>query len=159
MTEPEVESVVREVTDEECTFYREMGWCMLPALVDPSFAAYLLERGRQRREERAAAGHDRAPFIKPGTLPGPGSPAHGFGRDEEPFHSLMFSQRMARNAQRLCDREPALPAQPACLPACQPASQPASQCSVTQLTTSALAHRQAAQRCGCADAISDRHLR
>jgi|EP01046_Picozoa_sp_COSAG06_P071015 hypothetical protein len=113
MTEPEVESVVREVTDEECTFYREMGWCMLPALVDPSFAAYLLERGRQRREERAAAGHDRAPFIKPGTLPGPGSPAHGFGRDEEPFHSLMFSKRMARNAQRLCDREPALPAQPA----------------------------------------------
>ena len=110
MTEPEVESVVREVTDEECTFYREMGWCMLPALVDPSFAAYLLERGRQRREERAAAGHDRAPFIKPGTLPGPGSPAHGFGRDEEPFHSLMFSQRMARNAQRLCDREPAQPA-------------------------------------------------
>ena len=87
-----------------------MGWCMLPALVDPSFAAYLLERGRQRREERAAAGHDRAPFIKPGTLPGPGSPAHGFGRDEEPFHSLMFSQRMARNAQRLCDREPAQPA-------------------------------------------------
>ena len=105
MTEAVVEAVVREVTDEECAFYREMGWCMLPALVDPAFASHMLEVGIERRAARTAAKYDRARFIKEGTAQGPQSPAHGFGRDEEPFHSLMFSARMARNAQRLCDRE------------------------------------------------------
>ena len=39
ITAHEIETVVREVTDEEVAFYHEYGWVMMPRLVAPEFAA------------------------------------------------------------------------------------------------------------------------
>jgi hypothetical protein len=95
MTEREIETVVREVTNEEVAYYREYGWVMMKELVAPEFAAELQDVGkawRQGREKEGGSGHH--PFA-------------GLALDEtaEPFRSFMFSQRMAKNATRLVDRK------------------------------------------------------
>ena len=78
----------------QVAFYAEYGWIMLSRLVDPAFAEYMLDLGIQRREARASdPDFTREHLLKPGTSAGPTSPAHGFGRDEEPYQSLMFSER------------------------------------------------------------------
>ena len=94
MTEREIETVLREVTDEEVAFYQEYGWVMMKQLVDPVFAAELLHVGREWRERREKEA-------------GPGKAAAGLARQEEaePFPSFMFSQRMAQNAMRLVNRK------------------------------------------------------
>eukprot|EP01043_Picozoa_sp_COSAG02_P100248 COSAG02_NODE_36335_length_456_cov_0.638655_2_plen_67_part_01 len=43
VSEEEVEAVVREVTDEEVAHYHEFGWVMMRRLVEPSFAAEMLQ--------------------------------------------------------------------------------------------------------------------
>ena len=94
MTEREIETVLREVTDEEVAFYQEYGWVMMKQLVDPVFAAELLHVGREWRERREKEA-------------GPGKAAAGLARQQEaePFPSFMFSQRMAQNAMRLVNRK------------------------------------------------------
>jgi hypothetical protein len=100
MSDTEIEAVVREVTDEEVTFYREHGWVMLRALVDTDFAAELLAAGLAYRE---TVGGRTELMARP--------PTGGMADEErkgsiglEPYRSLMFSERMAQNAQRLLDR-------------------------------------------------------
>ncbi len=94
MTEREIEAVLREVTDEEVTFYHEYGWVMMPRLVAPEFAAELLRVGREWAER------NREEI-------GPGKPVAGLARNQEtePFRSFMFSERMAQNATRLVNRK------------------------------------------------------
>ena len=81
MSEQEVENVVREVTDEEVAHYQEYGWVMLRGLVAPGLTVDLLrvlmEDGQTRK------------------------PAHD---GVEPFRSMVFSQRCASNAARLCNK-------------------------------------------------------
>ena len=94
MTEREIETVLREVTDDEAAFYQEYGWVMMKQLVDPAFAAELLHVGRKWRERKDKEA-------------GPGKAAAGLARQEEaePFPSFMFSQRMSQNAMRLVNRK------------------------------------------------------
>ena len=89
LTEAEVESIVRRVTDDEISHYHEFGWVMMRGLVDPAFASELLQSGLRLGQ---AAGRE---FVE-------NQPAR---RGEEPFHSFMFSRRMASNATRLVNRK------------------------------------------------------
>mgnify|MGYP001989685639 CR=1 FL=1 len=59
MTEREIESVLREVTDEEVAFYQEYGWVMMKQLVDPAFATELLRVGQVWRESK----QEKGPFV------------------------------------------------------------------------------------------------
>ena len=52
MTVREIETVVREVTDEEVAFYEEYGWVMMKQFVDPDFAMELLRVGQAWKERR-----------------------------------------------------------------------------------------------------------
>ena len=90
MTKHEIETIVREVTDEEVAFYHEYGWVMMPRLVAPDFATELLRVGKSHRQKV-----------------GPGKPVAGLARNQEtePFRSFMFSERMAQNATRLVNRK------------------------------------------------------
>ena len=87
MTEREIRSALREVTDEEVACYQEYGWVMMRQLVAPEFAAELLRAGQEWSE-------------RSGKETGPRS---GLAREEgtEPFRSFMFSERMSQNAMRL----------------------------------------------------------
>ena len=91
MTEREIKSVLREVTDEEVACYQEYGWVMMRQLVAPEFAAELLRAGQEWSE-------------RSGKETGPRS---GLAREEgtEPFRSFMFSERMSQNAMRLVNRK------------------------------------------------------
>ena len=94
MTKREIETIVREVTDEEVAFYHEYGWVMMPRLVDPEFAVQLLRVGQEWVDRNAQeVGH--------------GNPRAGLARNQEtePFRSFMFSERMAQNATRLVNRK------------------------------------------------------
>ena len=90
MSKREIEAVLREVTDEEVTFYQEYGWVMMRQLVAPEFAAELLCVGQEWRERSDKETGPRCP-----------------ARDEsaEPFRSFMFSERMSQNAMRLVNRK------------------------------------------------------
>jgi hypothetical protein len=80
---------VREVTDAELAFYREHGWVKLPGLITPELAAALLAAGlewHERNQKQTYAWHSMA------------------SAGVEPFRSLVFSERMGRNAQVLMDR-------------------------------------------------------
>ena len=94
MTKSEIETLVREVTDEEVAFYHEYGWVMMPRLVAPDFAAQLLRVGQEFADRNAQE-------------VGPGKPVAGLARNQEtePFRSFMFSERMAQNATRLVNRK------------------------------------------------------
>jgi hypothetical protein len=83
LSEEEVEAAVREVTDEEVAHYHEFGWVMMRRLVEPSFAAEMLQA--LRASEADFGGH---PAL--------------FGI--EPFRSFMFSRRMSSNAAKLVNR-------------------------------------------------------
>ena len=91
MTEHEIKSVLREVTDEEVACYQEYGWVMMRQLVAPEFAAELLRAGQEWSE-------------RSGKETGPRS---GLAREEgaEPFRSFMFSERMSQNAMRLVNKK------------------------------------------------------
>ncbi len=89
MTEREIATVLREVTDEEVVFYQDYEWGMMKQLVDPDFAKDLLRVGQAWKERRDQE-------------TGPGKPA---AEEIEPYHSLMFSERMARNATWLVNRK------------------------------------------------------
>ena len=82
MAEPEVEAVVRQVTDEEVAHYCEFGWVMLRELVAPAFAAEMLATAARQPD---AAGHPALAGV-------------------EPFRSFMFSHRMSSNAAKLANR-------------------------------------------------------
>ena len=90
MTKREIETVVREVTDEEVAFYHEYGWVMMPRLVAPEFATQLLRVGREWADRNSQK-----------------MPVAGLARNQEtePFRSFMFSERMAQNATRLVNRK------------------------------------------------------
>ena len=91
MTEREIRSALREVTDEEVACYQKYGWVMMRRLVAPKFAAELLRVGQEWSE-------------RSGKETGPRS---GLAREEgtEPFRSFMFSERMSQNAMRLVHRK------------------------------------------------------
>ncbi len=94
MTKREIETIVREVTDEEVAFYHEYGWVMMPRLVAPEFAAQLLRVGREwvdRNAQEVGHGNPRAGLA--------------LNQETEPFRSFMFSERMAQNATRLVNRK------------------------------------------------------
>jgi hypothetical protein len=97
MTDSAQKFSVRNVTDEEVTFFHQHGWAKLDRLIDPGLAAELL---------------DAAKLI----LENPGAPqnpmgwwdTHYFaGRDHgtEPFASLLFSSDLGRTASRIMDRQ------------------------------------------------------
>ena len=94
ITEREIETIVREVTDEEVAFYHEYGWVMMPQLVAPEVAAQLLRVGQEFADRNAQE-------------VGSGKPVAGLARNQEtePFRSFMFSERMAQNATRLVNRK------------------------------------------------------
>jgi hypothetical protein len=80
---------LREVTEEEIAFYREHGWVKLPGLITPEFAQTLKDTTldwHERNQKRPIEWHS---MVK---------------SEVEPFRSLVFSERMGRNAQRLMDR-------------------------------------------------------
>jgi len=86
LSDSAIAELVREVTDEEVAFYEEHGWVKLDGLVDPELAAELLE---------ASGTEDNADlFVR----------NHLALESIEPFRSLMFSERMGWNAQRLLNR-------------------------------------------------------
>ena len=94
MTAREIESVLREVTEEEVAFYQEYGWVMLKQLVNRDFAPKLLRVGQDLRKS-----HGKELAL--------GKPAAGLAQQKnaEPFRSFMFSKRMSRNAIRLVNRK------------------------------------------------------
>ena len=88
IAEAEMESIVRTVTDEEVEHYHEFGWVMMRGLVEPAFAAHLLQSALDLGQAAGRELVDNQPAL----------------RGDEPFHSLMFSRRMANNATRLANR-------------------------------------------------------
>jgi hypothetical protein len=85
-------ALIREIGDDEVAFYLESGWVKLDRLIDPGVA---MECGR-KAETRIGSDEARGTSLD---LAGCLAPA-----GEEPFHSIAFSDRMGRNAQRLIDR-------------------------------------------------------
>ncbi|HEX4216223.1 MAG TPA: phytanoyl-CoA dioxygenase family protein [Candidatus Dormibacteraeota bacterium] len=87
----EIAASVREVTDDEVAFYQEHGWVKLDALIAPEFAAELLRVGEDWHQREHKSTRDWNSLA--------------LHADAEPYRSLMFSDRMGRNAQRLVNRE------------------------------------------------------
>src|SRR5437870_10043391 len=79
----DVDAKIREITDEEIAFYEKNGWVKLDRLVDPELADEL------RRVVADIPNQDRRWLAKNGV---------------EPFRSMMFSEKMGQNAQRLANR-------------------------------------------------------
>ena len=92
LTEREIESVVREVTDEEVAFYEEYGLVMMKQLVDPEFATELLSVGQAWLEQNDEEKRRRETRL-------------AMQEEAEPFRSFVFSQRMSKNAMRLINRK------------------------------------------------------
>ena len=90
MTNLEIESVVRRVTDEEVTRYHDYGWVMMKNLVDPGFASELLAVGQAWIERRGEKTKGRTALARE--------------ENTEPFRSFMFSEIMSQNASRLVNR-------------------------------------------------------
>lgn len=93
LSELDVASAVREVTDEEVDFYTEHGWVMLEGLVDPDLALELLDvaqrfQGEQLKNERMET-----------------SNSLGLRSDAEPYRAFALGEVMCRNAQRLINRK------------------------------------------------------
>ncbi len=86
-----ITSQVRAVTDSELAFYHEHGWVKLPGLISPSLAAELVSAGKAWH---AAQGKNIVDWI----------PMAGAAR-VEPFQTLVHSEAMGRNAQKLIDRQ------------------------------------------------------
>jgi hypothetical protein len=82
-TTQDVDSFVREVTDEEVAFYIEHGWVKLPGLVAPELAAELLRVGRTLSDPNWVAAQP----------------------DAEPFRAFVYGDVMARSAVRLMNRK------------------------------------------------------
>eukprot|EP01051_Picozoa_sp_SAG22_P025964 SAG22_NODE_7953_length_695_cov_1.040268_1_plen_176_part_10 len=87
--ERDVEAAVRDVTAAEIAHYAELGWVMMPRLVDPSFAAELL---------RAKLQLDEAAGVQPGRASGLAM------QGIQPHRSFIFSRRMVANAARLINQ-------------------------------------------------------
>jgi hypothetical protein len=81
---------VRAVTDDELAFYREHGWVMLKGLISPELAGAMLEAGLRWHEQNQRRPNEWISMA-----------AHA---ELEPFKSLVFSDIMLRNAQKLIDR-------------------------------------------------------
>jgi hypothetical protein len=79
---------VREVTDAELAFYREHGWVKLPGLISRELAAELLAAGLRWHERNERRTNEWLSMAR---------------AEVEPFRSLVFSERMGRNAQILMD--------------------------------------------------------
>lgn len=86
----DVNSQLREVTDDEVAHYEEYGWVKLDGLVTRELAATLLEVGLRPRSGVETPGSWEQMAIRPGV---------------EPYRSLFFSERMASNASRLINRQ------------------------------------------------------
>lgn len=82
----EIAAHIREVTDAEVAFYERNGWVKLDHLVTPELAAELLRVG-----------------VESGDTPG-GWESVARDPGVEPFRSLVFGERMGRNAARLVNR-------------------------------------------------------
>ncbi len=93
MTEGEIEAVLREVTDEEVTFYHEYGWVMMKQLVAPEFATQLQRVAQERRDCQDKEGTDRPDVHL------------ALAKEAEPYRSFMFSERMSHNAMRLVNKK------------------------------------------------------
>jgi len=86
-----IDAHVRALTDAEVAFYLEHGWVKLDRLVTPEFAAELLRAGLEWHER------NQKPVVEWHSLAGEAR--------AEPFRSLVFSEVMGRNAQRLIGRK------------------------------------------------------
>lgn len=82
----DISAHIREVTDDEVAFYQENGWVKLDRLVAPEFAAELLRVGVDASDDPRGW---NALALDPGT---------------EPFRSMVFGDRMGRNAAQLVNR-------------------------------------------------------
>lgn len=82
-----VEANIRDVTDDEVAFYEENGWVKLDRLISPELATELMRVGLET-SDRPGAWESMA--TEPGV---------------EPFRSVMFSDRMGRNASHLVNRK------------------------------------------------------
>lgn len=83
----DVEAHIREVTDDEVAFYERNGWVKLDRLITPELAAELMRVGLETSDRPGG-------WESMATAPG-----------VEPFRSVMFSDRMGRNASRLVNRQ------------------------------------------------------
>src|SRR4051812_23040815 len=81
---------VRAVTDDELAFYREHGWVKLDSLISRELAAALLEAGLRWHEQNQRRPSEWISMAKHAAI--------------EPFRSLVFSDTMLRNGQKLMDR-------------------------------------------------------
>jgi ectoine hydroxylase-related dioxygenase (phytanoyl-CoA dioxygenase family) len=101
-------TLMREVEDEEVSFYREHGWVKLDRLIAPELAAQMREAVADRVLSADAAAveghvansqlvHDRADRRD----------WHFVARDHglEPFRSLAYAREIGRNAQRFVGRK------------------------------------------------------
>jgi ectoine hydroxylase-related dioxygenase (phytanoyl-CoA dioxygenase family) len=93
------------VTDEEIASFREMGWVCLRGLVEPEFAADLLQRAKATTpvsaatDNRGASNYEGA--ADKSTVPGIFSDHRYISDDDDAFHALAHSPAMARNASRM----------------------------------------------------------
>jgi hypothetical protein len=87
------EIAVRELTDAEVAHYLEHGWVKLERLVAPEVAAQMLEAAGHRVGADATIPSDVLELLV-----GPAK------NGEEPFRSVVFSELMGKNAQRLFNR-------------------------------------------------------
>jgi ectoine hydroxylase-related dioxygenase (phytanoyl-CoA dioxygenase family) len=109
MNQPTAQAIdMRPVTDDEVAFYQENGWVKLERLISPETAKEMLDQVKTEIAEAEAeliegshvsGGHvrDRADRRD----------WHFIGRDDgvEPFRSLVYSEEIGHNAQRLIGRD------------------------------------------------------
>jgi hypothetical protein len=90
----EIAAAVRPLTDEEVEAYHQQGWVMVRQLVNPEIAELMRAEAQDRVDRYTLESVDDLV-------------AHYAGMARagiEPYHSVMFSETMAQNAQRLADR-------------------------------------------------------
>lgn len=86
---------VREITDEEVASYQENGWVKLDGLLNQEQTEQLLKAGEARVEDWPGEKATSLWKLK-----------HNLARDGvDPFRSLVFSETMGRNTQRLVNRQ------------------------------------------------------
>jgi ectoine hydroxylase-related dioxygenase (phytanoyl-CoA dioxygenase family) len=101
-TVSQLDSAIREITDDEVAAYRDNGWVKLEGFMAPDLAAEILERGKARMGERADAEMpDNRPNIMTPQLAAIWRNWQNPTEEDEFFRSVSRSRAMARAGSKL----------------------------------------------------------
>jgi hypothetical protein len=104
LTISEVAFSVRTVTDEDCAYYYEHGWTMLPGLISEEAAEKLLVEANRLMGSRATDTNTRNAGAGKRSKKDPPRAVYAFegpSQSSDPFKGFFYSQRLGHIAARL----------------------------------------------------------